>query len=173
MSDLIVRTGTPEDAEAVLALAMEGAAENGIVRPDIEKIANEFWAALHLDGGIVGIVGPRDGKPEGFTLLRVTNMWYGQSDDQVLEERIVFVKSEFRSAKGGRARKLVDFAKQSAERLGLPLMIGILSTERTEGKVRLYRRVLGEPSGAFWLVGAKSGDSTKAAPRDQAIQASA
>jgi hypothetical protein len=99
-------------------------------------------------------------------------MWYGQGDDPVLEERIVFVKKEFRAAKGGRARKLCEFAKQSAERLGLPLMIGILSTERTEGKVRLYRRVFGEPSGAFWLIGAKSGRSVEAAPRDQDIQAS-
>lgn len=172
MSDLIVRVGTPADIRDVLDLAMEGAAENGIVRPDMEKIANEFWASLHLDGGIVGIVGERDGKPEGFTLLRVGTMWYGNENDPVLEERIVFVKAEFRAAKGARARKLCEFAKQSAERLGLPLMIGILSTERTAGKIRLYERLFGKPSGAIWLVGAKSGRSTEVA-RDQAVHASA
>lgn len=155
MIDAIVRTGQPQDMPAIMVMAREVARENGIVQIDDHKVAQEFWPALHLDEGIVGIIGDDRQAPEGFILLRIARQWY--SSDPTLEERVAFVRSDFRAKKGGRARKLCEFAKHTAETLRLPLTIGILSNQRTEAKIRLYRRIFGEPAGAFWLIGTKTG----------------
>jgi hypothetical protein len=74
-----------------------------------------------------------------------------------LEEMCVYVHPDYRAAKGGRARKLVEFAKKVSEELELPLMIGILSNSRTDAKTRLYERQFGAPAGAFFLYGIKTG----------------
>jgi len=169
MSDLIVRVGTPDDVEDCMVMADMGARENGMAPHDMNQILQGFWPSLKLDHGIVGIVGEKGGKPEGCVLLRVTNFWYGFQEGEkskpMLEERWLWTHPDYRSAKGGRARKLCEFAKTSAERLGLPLMIGILSNIQLESKMRLYRRVFGEPTGYCWYI------EPRAAPSDQLSQA--
>lgn len=176
MNDLIVRVGTPEDIEAIMLMADQGARENGQVPHDMNRVLHEFWPALHLDHGIVGLVGPEDGKPEGCILLKVSKFWYGFEEGEnarpMLEEKWLFVTSEARAAKGGRARKLCEFAKMTAERMGLPLMIGILSTIRLDAKVRLYERVFGKPTGMCWFVPPSTLTAQKAAP-DDPVHASA
>jgi hypothetical protein len=107
------------------------------------------------------MIGKAGGKPEGAILLRIGTMWY--SDNQVLEEKAIFIHPEYRSAKGGRARKLCEFSKQVSDSLGIPLIIGVLSDNRTEAKVRLYERQFGKPSGAYFLYNAKTGGWKKAA----------
>jgi hypothetical protein len=47
--------------------------------------------------------------------------------------------------------RLIEFAKKCADEIGLPLTIGILTNQRMEGKVRLYRRSLGVPAGAWFV----------------------
>jgi hypothetical protein len=155
MEDLVVRIGTPADVHEVMDLAVSGSEENGFVQPSADRLLGEIWPALNRDRGLMGVVGPRDGKAEGVVLLRVGKMWY--SNDDVLEERAIFIHPDFRSAKGGRARRLCEFSKHVADELGLPLIIGVLSNSRTDGKIRLYQRQFGEPSGAFFLYGAKTG----------------
>lgn len=162
MSEITVRVATPEDVHGFMDLCMMGSEENAFVQPDPAKLLNEVWPALHLDGGICGVIGePGANHFEGGILLRTCKLWY--SDAVVLEERGVFVHPDYRSAKGGRARKLCEFAKTAAATMKIPLMIGILSNSRTEGKVRLYERIFGKPAGAYWLVGAETGVTNKAA----------
>lgn len=153
--DLVIRIGTPEDLDGMMEIAMMATDENGFLEPNPAKLAAEMWPALHQDHGIVGIIGPKDGRIEGAVLLRVGSMWY--SDTPVVEEKAIFIHPEYRSAKGGRAKQLCEFSKKVADSLGVPLIIGILSNSRTEAKVRLYKRMFGEPSGAFFLYGAKTG----------------
>ena len=88
-------------------------------------------------------------------MLRIGPVWY--SNDMVLEEKAIFVDHEFRSAKGGRARKLVDWSKRMADELELPLAIGVLSNHRTEAKIRLYERMVGKPAGVYFLYNGKTG----------------
>jgi GNAT superfamily N-acetyltransferase len=161
MTDIRVRVGTPEDVHQFMDLCLQGSEENGFVQPDAQKLLAEVWPALNRDGGICGVIGtPGADHFEGGILLRTCKLWY--SDQIVLEERGVFVHPEYRSAKGGRARKLCEFAKAAAAKLEMPLMIGILSNSRTEGKVRLYERIFGKPAGAYWLIGAETGVTNKA-----------
>jgi hypothetical protein len=153
---ITVRVGTPDDVHAVMDLALMAADENGFVKPKADRLLMEIWPALNLDRGIMGVISGEDGKVEAAILLRITIMWY--SDQEILEERAIFVHPDFRSAKGGRAARLCEFAKSAADKLNLPLMIGVLSNSRTNAKVRLYERQFGSPAGAFFLYKAKTGD---------------
>lgn len=159
--ELGIRLGTPDDIHRMMDLALSACEENGFVDPNPQKLLSEIWSALNLDRGIVGIIEGDDGIFEGAVLLRIGDMWY--SDRQVLEEKAIFIHPEFRSAKGGRARKLCEFSKQVADSLDIPLIIGVLSNHRTEAKIRLYERVFGKASGAFFLYNARTGTAQAAA----------
>jgi GNAT superfamily N-acetyltransferase len=153
--DVQIRLGTPEDEADVLDLALRAWEENGIKNVNPEKMLGMIRPALYLWQGLVGIIGER-GKPiEGAVLLRTSQMWY--SDDIMLEEKAIFVDPKYRSAKGGRARKLCEFSKKVADALNIPLIIGVLSNHRTEAKIRLYERQFGAPAGAFFLYNVQTG----------------
>jgi len=156
MSDdnLEIRLATTADMEEVMRLAVTAAAENGFLNASAALLAREIWPALNNDHGLCPVIGTPGGAIEGLALLRIGNMWY--SDDVVVEERAIFVYPQFRSARGGRARRLCEYSKHVADTLGIPLLIGILSNTRTEGKVRMYKRIFGEPTGAFFLYGART-----------------
>ena len=154
--ELTVRVGTPEDLDAFMECALMGHEENAFLVANPVKMVMDVWPALNQDHGIVGIIGEPGEPIEAAVLLRLGTMWY--SDNPVVEEKAIFVRPEFRSAKGGRARKLCEFSKKVADSLGMPLIIGVLSNHRTEAKIRLYRRQFGEPAVAFFLYGAKTGE---------------
>ena len=158
---LDVRTGIPEDIDNMMELALSACEENGFVEPNSIKLLNELWAALNLQDGVVGIIGNVGEKPEGAILLRIVNMWY--SDQQIIEEKAIFIDPKYRNAKGGRARCLCEYAKKVSDSLNLPLLIGVLSNHRTAGKVKLYERQFGNPSGAFFLYNASTGGWKQAA----------
>lgn len=159
--ELKVWVGNPEDVDAIMELALEACEENGFVAPNPERLLGDIWPALNRDKGIIGIVGVPGEKPHGAILLRIGQLWY--SDEPVLEEKAVFINPAYRAAKGGRARKLCEFGKKVADELGIPLIIGVLSNHRTEGKIRMYQRIFGEPSGAYFLYGKQTGAWKQAA----------
>lgn len=156
-----VRIGTPDDVHAMMNLALAACAENGLTDPNPVKLLNQIWPSLHQEHGIVGVIGPAGGKLEAAILLRTEPLWY--SDRLSLVERAVFVDPDFRNAKGGRAARLIEFAKTASESLDMPLVIGILSSQRAASKVKLYERHFGPASGAYWLWHGKTGDWKNAA----------
>jgi hypothetical protein len=153
-TDVKVRIGTPEDEEGVMALARLVGEENAVFPLNEDKVREMVRSALYQWRGVMGVIGERD-KLEALILLKVSGYWY--SDEPLLEEVCVFVHPDFRAAKGGRARKCCEFAKEMSEKMGLPLMIGIISNTRTDGKVKLYERQFGPPAGSFFLYGAHTG----------------
>lgn len=161
MEKLSVRIGTPDDVDGVMELALSACEENGFVNANPIKLLEQIWAALNKDHGIIGIIGEIGQKPEAAILLRIVNMWY--SDEKVLEEKAIFVHPDYRNAKGGRASRLCEFAKATSESLEMPLLIGVLSNNRTEAKVRMYERHFGKPSGAFFLYNGRTGQQLVAA----------
>lgn len=154
--ELVIRTATTEDMDEIMKLALSACEENGFLNPNPAKLAAEIWPALTLDHGVCFVIGKPGGAIEGLVLLRIGRMWY--SDAEVVEEKAIFIYPEFRSAKGGRAKRLAEQSKRVADELGIPLIIGVLSNSRTEAKVRMYERIFGPPSGAFFLYGVKTGD---------------
>lgn len=149
------RVGRPEDLDRMMTLTMVASDENSFIKPSPRKILEDVYPALHRDRGIVWIIGPDEGPLEGAALLRVTELWY--SEDEVLEERGIYVHPHYRHKKGRRAHMLIDACVWTSKQLDLPLLIGVLSNQRTEGKRRLYERQLGEPAGVFFLVNARTG----------------
>ena len=57
--------------------------------------------------------------------------------------------------KSNYADALIRYAQHCQEKLGVPLLIGVLTNLRMLSKVRLYRRRLGMPAGAFFVEGAE------------------
>jgi hypothetical protein len=156
--NLQIRTATVDDLADVMALAVAGAQENSFLPARVNLILNEVWPAVNQDHGLCGIIGQPNGKPEGIVILRISTMYY--SEQMCVEEKIIFVSPEFRSAAGGRARKLCEFSKKVADTLDLPLLIGVCSSERTKAKVKMYERIFGEPAGAYFLYKTKTGGHT-------------
>lgn len=153
--DLHIRFATTDDMREMMALAMSATDENALLPPASHKIAVEMWAALSMDHGFVACIGKPGGIIEGAILMRIGTMWY--SEEIILEEKALYIHEDYRSAKGGRATRLAEYAKKAADELMLPLMIGVLSSERTAGKIRMYKREFGDPAGAFFLYRAKTG----------------
>lgn len=151
---LEIRLATTADMEEVMRLAISACKENAFLDASAELLAREIYPALCLDHGLCPVIGPPGGAIQGLVLLRCGKMWY--SDRMILEEKAVFIYPEFRSAKGGRATKLIDWSKRAADALGMPLIMGVLSGTRTKGKLALYSRKFGEPMGAFWMYGARA-----------------
>jgi N-acetylglutamate synthase-like GNAT family acetyltransferase len=154
-TELSIRLATPDDLDEVMQLAFMACEDNGFLDYSPELLAREIYPALCLDHGLFPVIGPPGGEIQGFVLLRIGTMFY--STRQCLEEKCLWVHPEHRAARGGRARKLLEYTKKSADTLGLPLIIGIMTSRRAEAKVRLYERTFGPPTGAFFLYGAESG----------------
>lgn len=152
MTDIVVRTGNASDIHPVMRQALAACEENSLTTVNPTKLLGEVWASLNLDNGIMGLVGVD--PIEAGILLRVEPLFY--SDEKCLLERAIFVNPNYRKG-GGRAKLLCEWAKKAAADLGLPLVIGILTSQRVEAKIRLYTRQFGEPSGAYWIYGAKTG----------------
>lgn len=150
--EIAVRTGNAADVHPVMRVALAACEENGLTKVNPAKLLGEVWASLNLDRGIMGLIGTD--PIEAGILLRIEPLFY--SDDNCLLERAIFVNPDYRRG-GGRAKLLCEWAKKASERLDLPLVIGILSSQRVEAKIRLYTRQFGEPSGAYWIHGARTG----------------
>ena len=156
MDEVLVRTAVQSDFYEIMRLAMQATEENAFVEPDVGKLAEPIYGVLTKQmPGIIGVIGAVGGPLEAAILLNIGEMWY--SKQRIIEEKAIFVDPEFRAAKGGRARKLAEFAKNVSDELGMPLSIGVLSNERTEAKARLYTRVFGEPAGVYFLYNATTG----------------
>lgn len=159
--EIPIRVGNLDDLDPMMELALMACEENGFVNPNPMKLLEQIYAALVQDHGLIGIIGRPKEKIEGAVLLRIAKMWY--SDQDILEEKAIFIHPDYRHAKGGRARRLVEFSKQASDYLKIPLIIGVLSNHRTEAKVRLYERQFGKASGAFFLYNAQTGAWKEAA----------
>jgi hypothetical protein len=156
MSEVHVRESAPEDFDEIMRLSLAAAGENALSPPDLNLVADEVRTGIAREGGVIGVIGsPAGTRLEGMIILRLSSMWYNL--DPIIQDNAIFVDPDFRSAKGGRARKLAEWAKFTSEKLGIPLAIGVMSNTRTEAKIRLFERVFGPPAGVYFLHNAKTG----------------
>jgi hypothetical protein len=150
--DLKIRLATPADLKPVMAMAIMAAEENGFLDASTPRLLNDIWPALNQDHGLCAVIGPHDGNIEGIMVLRIGTLYY--SDQMCIDEKVIYIHPDYRSAKGGRAAKLCEFGKRTADVLGLPICVGVLSNTRTAAKVKMYERIFGPAAGAFFLYGA-------------------
>lgn len=145
-----VRIAARDEEDAILGLCRELHAENGMVSMDDDLVRAMLRRSFDRQGGIIGAIGA-PGAIEAMIFLLLTSFW--SSRDTHLEELFSFVRPDHR--KSDHAETLVRFAVQCAKECEIPLVIGVVTSKRLAGKVRLYRRVLGNPSGAYFVVNAK------------------
>lgn len=144
-----VRTATAADEPEILRLLHLMHQEGGLLPLDEANARAMFSRAFNRKGGIIGVIGPSDAI-EGMIYLLLTRFWYTGADH--LEELFNYVHPDHRKA--GHASTLIRFAKTCADEISIPLAIGVLTNHRMAEKVRLYRRYLGAPAGAFFVYNA-------------------
>jgi hypothetical protein len=145
----IVRIAIAEDEPEILRMVALMLEENNIgsslAEIDQEIVRQKIQKALTRDLSIMGVIG-EPGKLEAMIYLDVNSFWYSRKPH--LMELFNFVDPEHR--RSAHAKSLINFAKQCVTE-NTKLVIGVVSNERTEAKVRLYERQLGKPAGAFFV----------------------
>lgn len=159
-----VRLARPGDADGIMAMLREMHAETGMMGLSEKRVEAMIGRAFSKTGGAtIGVIGP-PGKLEASICLLISSIWY--SHDFHLEELWNFVRAPYRGVRDNagvhHVDRLVEFAKRCGDETALPVLIGIMSGIRTEAKVRKYRRLLGEPIGAFFLHRPHAGARTSA-----------
>ena len=145
-----VRVADARDEDALLDLCRSLHRENGLFPLCEAKVAAILRIALEGPlperRGLIGVIGPRNGI-EGAIYLEVGSNWY--SDKLYLAELFNYVLPQHRNSSN--SVDLIAFAKHMSDTFQVALLIGVLSNIRTEAKIRLYRKQLGEPAGAFFV----------------------
>ena len=148
-----VRLATEADVPQLLELGRMLHRENAMMPLSEDRILEMVWKGVKRDASILGVIG-EPGAIEGGIFLTVGRFWY--TNEFHLEELFSYVRPECRRSENAKA--LIEFAKSSAVRLKKPLLIGIISNDRTQAKVRMYKRQLGEPAGAYFLYNGNTGN---------------
>lgn len=151
---LPVRKATKQDRDPILAICRQNHQENGQFALDMGRVEAMIDRAFNRGGAVIGIVG-KD-RIEGAILLLISQFWY--TGDWCLEELFCYVHPEFR--KSSHAKDMITFGKRCSDELAIPLVIGVVSNERTKAKLELYRRQMGDPVGGYFLYN-KAGTSQK------------
>ena len=153
----VVRKALPADYDSIWQLLELLHKENGIFNLSKGKVDWLLNRILYPEKiaendmgqrGYMGVIGQEGGHLEGLLLLTIGCPWY--SEDIYFEELANFVHPDHR--KSDHAKTLIAYSKYIADKVGLSLVIGVLSNTRTAAKVRLYRRQLPE-AGAFFVYG--------------------
>lgn len=139
-----VRLAVPEDVDKLMELMRTACAEDGQHPIDEEKVFGMICRYFTKDGTLLAVIG-EVGDPIAYLLMVIDHIWY--STDAQLLELSLFVHPEHR--RSDYAKQLMNFSKQASDGLDLDLAIGVLSNERTEPKVRLYKRQF-KQAGAFF-----------------------
>lgn len=141
-----VRKAAVRDREPILEICRQNHSENGQFGYSPTKVEAMVDKAFNGGGAIIGLVGGHN-RIEGGILLNIGQFWY--TDDWCVEEIFNYVHPEFR--KSTHAKDMIDFGKRCSDELAIPLVIGVVSNERTRAKMELYRRRLGEPVGGYFI----------------------
>lgn len=153
----LVSIAVPSDEEAIMEMCRRLHRENGIFDLNEDKVRallRHCYARKEQDETrvIVGVIKNDKGVIEASTCLTVATYYY--ADSWHLGELWNFVDQSYR--KSHNAEALIEFGKACARRMGIPLITGIITARQMAGKVRLYRRLLGTPAGAFFVYNASN-----------------
>ena len=159
VSPSIVRCATPVDESEIWVLLRQMHREVGLFPLSEGKVQSFLTRVLHPetiapgDTGPRGIIGVIGGSTylEGIIMLILSPLWY--SDQIALQDCVNFVREECRQSE--HAKALIGYSKNMTDEIRkahpeFRLMVGVVSTVRTQPKVRLYRRQMVE-CGSFFL----------------------
>lgn len=140
-----VRKAKLEDRQAVIDICVQDAKENAQFPLSMYKLEKKVTEILDGNGGVIGLIQRK--QVEAIMVLQIGTPWY--TDTFCLEEVLNYVRPEFRRSTN--AKDMITFGKRCSDELGIPLMIGVVSNERTAAKIALYERQLGKPVGGYFI----------------------
>lgn len=145
----LVRMANASDEDEIVAMCERLHAENGLFSLSIDKVRACLQQCWQRKGTVVGVIG-MPGAIEASTCLALSDFYY--TNDWHLAEFWNFVDVDYRRSRNAEA--LVEFGKDCARKMNMPLFTGIITNKQMAGKVRLYRKLLGYPTGAFFIYNA-------------------
>lgn len=140
-----VRLAVPADEDKIVSMISLLHDENGLFPLSERRVREYMGRFFRKEGALIGVIG-ESGDPVASIYLGIEQPYY--SETWYLNEAWNFVHPDHR--RSDYAKCLLGWAKDVSSRMGLPLMIGIVSNHRTEAKVRLYEKQL-EKAGAFFV----------------------
>jgi hypothetical protein len=151
-----VRIANASDVEELFENCVRMQQENFLLPMDDDKVREVLLNAtdpqIEKRRGVIGIIG-QPGQMEASIGLMFEATWYSRA--LCIFDAWTYVVPEYRRTSN--SHDLIAWAKTISDHFCYPLMIGILSNQRTEAKTRLVRRQLGEPKGAFFTYNANAG----------------
>jgi len=144
-----VRPAVPADEPEIWRLFRLAHHENALQSMSDRKVQYHLDRFLNPQGirpedagprGFIGVVGPIDAL-EGIVMLALGSPWF--SEDITMDDCLNFVDPEHR--RSDHAKVLLAYAKNMTDQIRLShpkfqMTVGILSTERTAAKIKLYER---------------------------------
>jgi hypothetical protein len=140
-----VRLAVPEDFHGILGLMRNACDEDAQHPMNEEKVIAMLMRYYNKQGVLLAVIG-EIGQPVAYILSVIDFLWY--SDCAQLLELSLYVDKDHR--RSTYAKQLMKFAKKASEGLSLDLTIGVFHNQRTEPKIRLYRRQFGDQIGAYF-----------------------
>lgn len=145
MENFHVRMAKPEDEEKIFDLCTQLCEENQLFEMDPDAVRTVIQNCTAAEGGVIGVI-EGDDELEGIICLATDHYWY--SNRWFLCEIFNFVPPKFR--KSTRAKSLLAFAKKCSDDMKIPYVVGIVSNQKTEPKIKLLERQLPK-AGAFFV----------------------
>ncbi len=143
-----VRWAVPADENELFEILTLAHAENGLFSQDEGKVRAMIRRATERTGGMIGLI-EGDDRIEGVIMMVMAQYWY--SEDWHLEELVNFVHPLHR--RSTHAKRLLEFAKWCqrglSKDINVPLLVGILTLNRLEPKMRLYQRQMPQVGAVF------------------------
>jgi hypothetical protein len=139
-----VTLATAKDAEDLVDLLIENHKENGLADLKLSALWEIVIRGCERQNAMIGII-RGEKKIEGSVGLFRGPWWY--SDEEHWIDHWNFVHPDFRKTK--HAQHLLDFANWLASQMTEPVLMGVLSDHRTQGKLKLYGRKMRLIGGVF------------------------
>jgi len=140
-----VRLAEPDDLPGIMLLMEQACSEDAQHQMDRDKVLAMVMRHYNKQGAMIAVIG-EIGFPVAYCLSVIEPLWYS-SEFQLLELSL-FCHPDHR--KSDRSKQLMNFMKQASEGLSIDLTIGVFHNERTDAKIRLYRRQFGNQIGAYF-----------------------
>lgn len=140
-----VRKAKLSDRDEVIRICVQDHHENGTFALSMPKLEHTVSTILEGNGGIIGVIQRQ--KIEAIIMMEIAQFWY--TDEWCLQETLNYVRPEYRRSTN--AKDMIAFGKRCSDEIGIPLVIGVVSNERTQAKMKLYSRQLGEPCGGYFF----------------------
>lgn len=140
-----VRIASAADEVSLFSLLTLMHSENGLFPMNPEKVLARVRLGTQGQGGIIGVIDGPAGI-EASVGMFFSSQWF--TDSIHVEEAWCFVRPEHR--KTYHAKTLIEFAKWTQGRLGVPLVMGLLTKRRLGAKLRLYQRQLKQVGAIFY-----------------------